>query len=1360
MSLRRLVWFLAASFALALKVGPAFGELAVTGSVLAVEGHPLAGARVELLAALPAYADGRRRLGAAERPVIADAETDAEGRFRLAAPARGALAVSVRAWGRAPMVFGPFLLTRALELAPLAMPRAIDTTVRVLDAGDRPVAGAWLVAEPPAVEAKAPQTRVGWRLEPRFAQASLDGSAVLPVLEGERLTLDVFLPGDPRSRRAVVTGGIVRVPRGAALATSLHVTLASGQPAEGVLLRTGARGLPVGVTDALGTLALELPAGVTLRGELVPREGSPQAVQLKALGSQPLVIALPPAFSASGRILDAATGRGLQGALVALAADLGAVVSTDERGRFSLPVPDGPAWGYEVHAPGYLPRRVRVRRTQIASGRLPAVSLEPAARVMGRAMTLNGQPLAGVAIEAVSEGTLADRPFTLEEPVADRVVSDPEGRFELPGLRPANGYELRARKEGYLPAAIPVVTASTRAKPPVVELKLQPTRAAVGKVVDGEGRPLPGARVVLRPSRRPDRRPPERQADNPPPKDGDPASAESGRDGRFLIPRCPAAELDVEARLEGFAPTRRVGFHVGPETAPLDLGILVLRPGARLVGRVVSDRGRPLAGAEVFLFDRLPTRAGLDGVPRGREPDATAGADGAFVLADLPPGLPQNLLILAERFMPATVRGVRPPVDRPLLVRLKPGFQVSGKVLDEQGQPVPGAEASLTSQQVLEGDPHRRPLGKPVFRQAVTDASGRFLIRDAPQGPAMLGASAEGFVPVEPVEIELPFEDPPKPVELRLRRGAVVWGRVSTMAGHPVAGARILAGDASGSSDAEGSYRVAGVAEGEQTVEVRHPSYRRLARTAEIEPGENRLDFEVPAGVSVEGRVVEPSGEPVDGADVGLSTEDRRERQEYRAKSDTDGRFRLEPVAAGIYHLQATAPDRASGELPEPVVVAQEPIHRLEVVVERGARLWGKVLGLTSDELATVSIEARGEDGRLRGGRLDATGRYEVRALPPGGWLVRAVLWQGQREARARIAVGPADRELTRDLEFGRGLTLSGVVLFDEQPLQDATLTVRGQRFALERAVLTAFDGGFRLEDLEPDLYRLGISKPDQLIAHNQWLEVADDRELEIHLSAATVAGVVRDAKDGRPIASAFVRLVPVEGPEFVILDSSQEDGSFRLLRVPPGSYRLRVSADGFVGAEQGISVAAGEALGGLEFALQPTGGGLLQVALATGEVPPMVHLLALDAAGVPVTAETRLPDAAGQVRLATLPPGEWQLLVSAPGGATVSRTIVVPGETIPVTFPPAGRLQVQVPALAATDRLATASLFGSDQQALAILGPGGQLQMSWLVKAGQATIEGVPQGVWLVRVESTDGRLWSGPAVTTGSRDAAVRLE
>jgi hypothetical protein len=251
--------------------------------------------------------------------------------------------------------------------------------------------------------------------------------------------------------------------------------------------------------------------------------------------------------------------------------------------------------------------------------------------------------------------------------------------------------------------------------------------------------------------------------------------------------------VDLEVRLEGYATAERLGFRIGAGSSPLDLGVVVLQKGVRLAGKVVTGQGEAVGGAEVFVFERAPFEAAVEDAVSGRTPDATTGSDGGFALDDLRRGFPKSPVVRAQGFLAAVVRGVRPPTAQPVVVRLERGSALAGHVVDERMAPVPRARVDLMLDRAVEGDPYGRPLRRPVSREAVADANGRFTIREVPAGSAVLRASAEGMVLDEEVKVEVPPQDPAALIMLRLRGGAVVWGRVSTTAGYPVKSARVLA---------------------------------------------------------------------------------------------------------------------------------------------------------------------------------------------------------------------------------------------------------------------------------------------------------------------------------------------------------------------------------------------------------------------------------------------------------------------------------------------------------------------------------------------------------------------------------------
>ena len=403
-----------------------------------------------------------------------------------------------------------------------------------------------------------------------------------------------------------------------------------------------------------------------------------------------------------------------------------------------------------------------------------------------------------------------------------------------------------------------------------------------------------------------------------------------------------------------------------------------------------------------------------------------------------------------------------------------------------------------------------------------------------------------------------------------------------------------------------------------------------------------------------------------------------------------------------------------------------------------------------------VAVIARGEAAERRAS-LDSEGRFEVRELEAGDWLLRASLWQGERQVEARVPVGPSDRQIQRDLEFSPRVTLSGRVLFDGEPLGTSTVSVRGERFSIERSVISGSDGGFILKDLEPDRYWLGVKNTERMIIHNDTLDLHESREVEILLEAGTIGGRVGEDGSGEAVSGAVITLRPTKGPEFVISDSSQPDGSFQILHVPPGTYRLGVSANGYAPSEREVSVTGGQQAS-LDLGLTPASGLDLQVRLASGQAPPMLHVLARNGEGATVLAGTYVQKS-GTAELSSLPAGTWQLTVSAPGGGVAMATVTAPGEPVPLTLPSAGRLHVRIPDLTTENRLATLKLLRQGQEPFWTLGPGGVITQTWSVTGGNATVDGVPAGVWAVIAEASDGRVWSGSVVTPGTGETSVSL-
>jgi len=150
-----------------------------------------------------------------------------------------------------------------------------------------------------------------------------------------------------------------------------------------------------------------------------------------------------------------------------------------------------------------------------------------------------------------------------------------------------------------------------------------------------------------------------------------------------------------------------------------------------------------------------------------------------------------------------------------------------------------------------------------------------------------------------------------------------------------------------------------------------------------------------------------------------------------------------------------------------------------------------------------------------------------------------------------------------------------------------------------------------------------------------------------------------------------------------------------------------------------------------------------MEIRLASGVVPGSVGVALLGEDGRPVQTFVHLLGAAGRLHLASLAPGTWSVRVSAPGTAPAQLEVTVPGDPVAVVLSPAARLQVRVPELMESDAAAALRLFDAAGNPFWNLGPTGSFQGEWQLARGVGTVDGVPSGLWTLRVTAADGGTW-----------------
>ena len=391
-------------------------------------------------------------------------------------------------------------------------------------------------------------------------------------------------------------------------------------------------------------------------------------------------------------------------------------------------------------------------------------------------------------------------------------------------------------------------------------------------------------------------------------------------DGRFGFGELPAqARVRLVARGPGLA---RATSLVRPPWSGEEIVIDMVREGVIEGDLTYEDDALPVDG---LLADGLPA-VGVtivaSALHTGRPFETVVDAEGRFRLD----GLPENIYDLSlpadfdrsEWTMAATnsLRVLAGQTTDDIHLRLERCALVTGTVSDAStGLPVSMSVAAISG-----WGKRGRPIGG-----AFTDSDGRYEIR-LPRGRSTLYLAnilpeyrypddqvrrqvsiGEGETLKEDVNFELPRRDAPRKA-ITLGRA---HGRVVGVDGHPLEGVTVRAYtlhdpdnpilglyNRTTRTDEEGSYELLVPAAHELHLMAGGPRFSSAeARRFRVEDnGVHEVEVLVlRSGTSfIEGRVVNPVGEPVQGASIWVSSRSKRSLGQDAVLTDADGSFRVE----------------------------------------------------------------------------------------------------------------------------------------------------------------------------------------------------------------------------------------------------------------------------------------------------------------------------------------------------------------------------------------------------------------------------------------------------------------------------------
>ncbi len=1335
------------------------GQISVPGGVIPKDAKAL-------LVPLATKAEGMRLdlVGKAEPEPVVTVPVGADGSFRISVPDAGVWKVVVQAPGFVPRVHPLIPLVQETDLPGVKLERDQRLEVRVTGPDGRPLPGARVSASASVSVFR----RQGWQVASRVAVADAQGVAVLPRSAEEGLVVRAGVAGLPFAERKDVRSASVSLSVAAGPSRTVRVVDALGKPVEGAFVSFVESGWVAGTTGKDGLLAVPLPSkaktAVTVDAGGAGDVRSVSVFLEPARPGQntetgPLELRLPAMQSISGRVVSMADGRPVAGALM-WSSDPGAFRRTGADGSYTLDGIAGRDLMVSASAPGFFEEQVPWPMRP-GERRGPTLTLEPAFSVSGTVVDEQGAPVAGVEIKAgLKPGSRPSSPGGWGS--GGNAFTGAAGTFRISTLYPGIAHEVRFTRKGFASATEELAPLQPGRPAAPLRVVLRKGRTAFGRVVTAADEPVSGARLVLEPDLsggsmmfRMGRMWEQAEA----------LEAASDANGRFEIPDLPAGSFKLTASGSGHAPITVPGLTVPEGGGSVDLGTVVLMQGVALEGFVTSG-GKPVQGARILLSETSGDPFAGIGKPDAA-PAAISGQDGFFRIEDRRAGESVDIDVLRSGFAPGAAPGVVVPAEEPVRIVLKPTSAVEGRTVDPDGKPVPGTRLFL-----MPTGPTAMGGGSFVFtsesmRDAVSGEDGLFRMEDVPAGSFELSASASGRQTTEMTNLEVRSGQDLTGVEVVMAPGAIVEGRVLA-SGRPVPGARVelVMPRSSGISfsfnsteaaaDGDGYYRIDGVAPGTRTFQATAKGFRKGGRELEVKPGGNDLDFNLEGGVEISGRVVDEDGLAVGAALVTLR-EGRSSWNLPNAVSAPDGSFTLSGVADGTYRIAAEKEGYARSSEGKELTVAGAAVSGVEVELSRGGAIVGQLSGLDFTELSQVGVWV---DNEYQSGRVSPDGSYRIENVQPGERRVVASV-RGARQAEGKVTLKPGDREARLDLEFKEGHLLSGRILRNGEAARGEHVILNGPGVA-GRWGKSDHEGRFRFEGLEPGTYELEVMDRRGQANHRESVELDGDHDVLVELDTVSLVGRTVDSADRSPIQGVRVSLLPPEGEgsasSYLALEAvTDSKGEFRLPDVPDGKWRVRAMLEGYAPGEVALQL-TGSPVDDLEIPLQATEGVTLDVLLASGRAPEAVQSAVLDAAGKVVAASTYPVGENGRVRIASMAPGSWELLLKADGTATVSLAVTAPGHAGRVLLPVPGTLDLKVPALAGARIKAEARLTGADGKLFRI--PWGDARSAFELDSGSLKLDSLPPGAWKVDVTAADGRSWTGTATLVPGTTVPVTLE
>jgi protocatechuate 3,4-dioxygenase beta subunit len=480
-----------------------------------------------------------------------------------------------------------------------------------------------------------------------------------------------------------------------------------------------------------------------------------------------------------------------------------------------------------------------------------------------------------------------------------------------------------------------------------------------------------------------------------------------------------------------------------------------LKPAFALRGRVLDEKGRPIEGVEVLVYQSSSYGCCNPSLVGGDWP--VTDADGRFLADGMPMGLPSEQRQVVGFFHNDYVRRFVQrigdlPRNRKRVAELGDivlgkGLSLSGTVRDTRGRPVAGAEVLVVAEEPYEGDPGcARPPAKWDIK---TGADGRYKAAGLPPMVYHVMVTYDSHPPGSRMDVKLMTRSRSGVDVVLDKKSGALAGTVTHADGTPAAGLELHADQyTSGvrqtiTTNKLGRYKLEGFA---PHMAVYFEGDGEMEHIAWFDPPNRQADIRLPKELTVTGRLVDATtGKPVAGKMRYKITPSPYWGQRQETSASRSGVFTISGVPTGRAYL-CVRPTNCAVTCRQ-VDLKASTCDLGDIPVYRSVTLEGTILTPSGKPIKNAEVFIDGPhlyDGEST--RTNAKGRYVFKDIwhAPHQFRVRAEGFAPYYEQSVEL---PAESgRLVKDVRMARGVAIRGRVMDGKTPVDRQIVILSARR--------------------------------------------------------------------------------------------------------------------------------------------------------------------------------------------------------------------------------------------------------------------------------------------------------------------------